>query len=238
MTVTAGIVDFHTHVLPGVDDGSASTAESLELLRLEAEQGIRHVIATPHFYPNHDSPERFLRRREAALAALQAEMTRQDGLPHVSVGAEVYFYSGISDSELLRELTIQGEKSVLVEMPQSPWTESMYAELEGIWTKQGILPVIAHVDRYIRPFRTFQIPERLAQLPVLVQANTSFFLDRSTSRMALRMLRRDQIHLLGSDCHNLRTRRPNLAAAAERITKALGTAPIDRICRNQERALR
>lgn len=45
-----GIMDFHSHILPGIDDGSASLEESIAMLRMEAEQGITHVIATPHFY--------------------------------------------------------------------------------------------------------------------------------------------------------------------------------------------
>ena len=56
------IIDFHSHILPGVDDGSQSVQESLAMLKMEAEQGIQHVIATPHFYPKHDSPEHFLER--------------------------------------------------------------------------------------------------------------------------------------------------------------------------------
>ena len=56
-------VDFHSHILPGVDDGSRSVEESLEMLRAVARQGIGTVVATPPFYANHDTPERFLRRR-------------------------------------------------------------------------------------------------------------------------------------------------------------------------------
>ena len=50
------MVDFHSHILPGIDDGSASLEESIELLKREAEQGINHVVATPHFYAQHDTP--------------------------------------------------------------------------------------------------------------------------------------------------------------------------------------
>ena len=57
------VTDFHSHVLPGVDDGSASVEESLAMLRLAAQQGIRRVVATPHFYPRYDDLERFLERR-------------------------------------------------------------------------------------------------------------------------------------------------------------------------------
>ena len=68
------VVDFHSHLLPLVDDGSKSIDESIALLRMEAEQGIRRVIATPHFYPQHDSPERFLKRREMAERELREAM--------------------------------------------------------------------------------------------------------------------------------------------------------------------
>ena len=68
------VTDFHSHVLPGIDDGSTDVAESIALLRMEAEQGIRHVVATPHFYPRHDSPERFLNRRARSETELRREI--------------------------------------------------------------------------------------------------------------------------------------------------------------------
>lgn len=216
------VVDFHSHILPGIDDGSRCVSESLAMLRMHGEQGIREVVATPHFYPDRDTPDRFLKRREAARIQLQQAMEGDVGLPKVVMGAEVSFFSGISETELLFELTIEGKKCILLEMPPAPWTPSMYREIEAISMKQGITPVIAHVDRYIRPLKTYQIPERLAQLPVMVQANASFFLRNSTSRMAMRLLREDKIQLLGSDCHNLSSRKPNLGDAIAKIEMRLG----------------
>ena len=221
--------DFHSHILPGIDDGSKSVEESITMLRMEAEQGIDCVVATPHFYADYDSPQRFLDRRARALERLQEAREQNPGLPEIKIGAEVYFYSGISDSDAIAELTIAKKRCILIEMPFGKWTDSMYRELEGIYTKQGLTPVIAHVDRYIGPFRTFGIPERLAELPVIVQANAEFFLRRSTSAMALRMLRDGKIHLLGSDAHNLRDRKPNLGEALDLIEKRLGTAPLEQM---------
>ena len=224
------IVDFHSHVLPSIDDGSASVAESIALLRMEKQQGIDCVIATPHFYAQHDSPERFLKRRSRAENALREEMQKHSDLPEVKIGAEVYFFKGISDSEAISELTIDSKRCILIEMPIGSWTESMYRELEGLYVKRGIIPVVAHIDRYISRFRTFGIPQRLSEMPVLVQANAEFFLQRSTSSMALRMLKADRIHLLGSDCHNLKTRKPDLGDAVDLIRKRLGNDPLDRVC--------
>lgn len=224
------VTDFHSHVLPGIDDGSSSVEESLALLRMEAEQGIRRVIATPHFYPRHHSPERFLEKRRQAEAALREAMAQETGLPELLMGAEVHFFPGMSDSDILPRLTVEGTDCILVEMPASPWTDSMYRELEQIWLRWGITPVIAHVDRYLGPLRAFGIPERLTRLPVLVQANAGFFQQPGTASMALRMLKKGQIQLLGSDCHNLTSRRPNLGGAVEKIRRRLGEEVIRRIC--------
>lgn len=223
------VTDFHSHILPGIDDGSSCVEESIELLQMEASQGIRRVIATPHFYPRHDSPEAFLRRRARAEEQLREEMENYSGLPAVDIGAEVYFFSGISESDILPRLTIVQKRCILIEMPPAPWNGAMYRELEQIWLKWAITPIIAHVDRYIGRFRTYQIPERLAELPVLVQANAGFFLQGTTAGMAMRMLRKDQIQLLGSDCHNMSSRRPNLGPALAKIEHRLGVEAIERI---------
>lgn len=228
------VIDFHSHVLPEVDDGSASVEESIALLRMESQQGIECVVATPHFYAHHDTPESFLRRRSHAEKRLREEMAKHNGLPELKIGAEVYFFKGISDSDVISELTIDSKRCILIEMPVSPWAESVYRELEGLYVKRGLTPIIAHIDRYISRFRTFGIPRRLQELPVLVQANADFFLSRSTSSMALRMLKNDGIHLLGSDCHNLQSRKPNLGETVELIEKRLGREALEQI-RSYER---
>ena len=221
------ITDFHSHILPGIDDGSPDPAHSLQMLALSAEQGIRRMVATPHFYPNYSTPEAFLEARDRSLRQLQALMT--PGLPEIIPGAEIYFFRGISDSEFLPALTIGESRCVMIEMPPAPWPEEFYRELEAIPAKQGLTPIIAHIDRYIRPFRTFSIPERLEELPVLVQANAEFFRNRKTANLALKLLKRDQIHLLGSDCHNLTDRKPDLADAVTVIQTKLGQSPLTQI---------
>lgn len=235
--MTHSLIDFHSHILPGIDDGSGSVKESLAMLKREAEQGIRHVVATPHFYPRYDTPERFLSRRREAELRLREAMEAHPGLPRLSIGAEVHYFPGISESDILAELTIDQKPCILIEMPQTTWNHAMYRELEGIRVKQGLTPIVAHMDRYIRPFRTQRIPERLEELPVLVQANAEFFLEKSTARMALRLLREDKIQLLGSDCHNLDSRAPNLGAAVRKIEQHLGNQALERIRAYQEDVL-
>lgn len=225
----SGIVDFHSHILPKIDDGSSSLSESIAMLKMEAEQGIGHVIATPHFYARYDDPKQFLIKRRRAELRLREEMEKYAGLPQLTVGAEVHFFSGMSHSDWLAGLTIGGKRCILIEMPNPPWTDSMYRELENISVRQGLIPIMAHMDRYIAPFRTHHIPQRLDELPVLVQANASFFLQNSTRSMALKLLRKNYVQLLGSDCHNLTSRQPNLGSAVDVIQHRLGGDVLDRV---------
>lgn len=218
------IIDFHSHILPGIDDGSARVSQSVTMLRMSARQGVTHIVATPHFYAYRDDLPRFMERRDRAERLLRQEMGERPGMPQVHVGAEVSYFRGISESELLPQLTIRGTKCILIEMPPPPWSDEAYKELEGVSKKWGLTPVIAHIDRYIGPLRTYGIPKRLAQLPVLVQANGDFFLNWLTAPLAMKLLKAGKIHLLGSDCHNTTKRKPNLGHAVNRITKKLGPA--------------
>lgn len=228
--------DFHSHILPGIDDGSADVEQSVAMLRAEAAQGVTCVVATPHFYPRYDNPGAFLKRRAEAMRRLEEAIAEEDGLPSVELGAEVYYFHGISDSEALPQLTIEGKRCILIEMPPPPWSEKMYRELAGIFTKQNLRPIIAHIDRYISPLHTHGIPKRLEELPVLVQANAEFFLSRRTASMAVRLVREGRIHLIGSDCHNMTDRAPNLGAAAEVIRSRCGLGALRKI-EEQENAI-
>ena len=69
------MIDWHSHVLPALDDGSHSIAQSLEMLTMLKEQGVDTVIATPHFYANDESVEKFLERRERSARALKRTLS-------------------------------------------------------------------------------------------------------------------------------------------------------------------
>lgn len=228
------ISDFHSHILPGIDDGSASPEESIAMLKMAAEQGITRVVATPHFYPQHDSPERFLSKRAAALQQLREGMQHRAGLPEVAVGAEVHFYRGISDSDALPGLKIENTCCILIEMPMMEWSESMYRELAAIPEKHGIIPIVAHVDRYISHWNDRGIFEKLAQLPVYVQVNADAFMRFAMRHRMLRLLKDDKIHFVGSDCHNLQDRAPNMARAVRVIEKYAGSRCLERIREHED----
>ena len=222
-------VDFHTHILPGVDDGSKSVEQSLEMLMQEKQQGIEIVVLTPHFYAQGDNPQRFLSRRQQAYEKLLKWTGSLEGLPQLKLGAEVYYFNGISNWEGLCDLAIEGTDYVLVEMPFTKWTDRMYDELDGIYRKRGLVPIIAHIERYINIFTANRVTKRLKELNVMVQANAEFFIDSKTRKLALKLLKNNDINILGSDCHNLTDRAPNLSIAQKIVCSAIGEEYIEQV---------
>lgn len=218
------MIDFHTHLLPQMDDGSKSVEESHEMLAALAAQGVDTVVATPHFYANDESVTAFLDRRTAALERLQA------GKNDVKLlcGAEVRYYSGIGHMEELPLLQIGESGVLLLEMPFSTWTEYTVRELCEMADSRGLQLVLAHIERYL-PMQKAAVWRRLYEQGILMQTNARFITDFATRRKALRMLAEGRIHFLGSDCHNMTTRPPRLAPAAALIEKRLGAEFINQM---------
>lgn len=207
------MIDFHTHVLPMMDDGSDSIETSLEMLRLSKAQGVDAVVATPHFYANDEYPGDFLRRRDRSLQQLQEAMAQSgEAYPQLLVGAEVLYFPGIGDAEEIPQLKIQGTNAILVEPPMAPWRDSMLDEIASL-AGHGCQPVIAHVDRYMRLLGEDDLIDRALDRGMLVQVNASYFLYHKTQRAAFRNLKKGKIHVIGSDCHDLESRAPNLMEA-------------------------
>ncbi len=222
-------VDFHTHILPCVDDGSPSLSATVKMLEKQRDMGIKTVIATPHFYADADTPEEFFLRRQEAFEDVKANISDADGLPNIILGAEVLYFDGIENWDILDKLAIEGTKYILIEMQGAPFCKRSLETLAKFKEATGYIPIIAHLDRYISLFKTFNLPKILSEMDVLVQMNASAFLKFPDSAMALKLLKKGKIHLLGSDCHNLTSRLPNLDKAQEVIAEKLGKQSIERL---------
>ena len=217
------MVDFHSHFLPGMDDGAAAPEESIRMLEESARQGVEIIFATPHFYADEESPDSFLERREAACRKLLVSLAERDlaqiQIPEIFLGAEIYYFPGIATCDEIIPLALENTGLLLVEPPFIPFSNSMLDEVESIRKNLGLDPVIAHLDRYCRMFRDNTLFEKLAERDILVQVNASFFLHPDSSELALKMLEREMFQMLGSDCHNLTGRAPNMGFAAEIIKR-------------------
>lgn len=222
------MVDFHSHILPGMDDGSDSTATSLAMLRRSFRQGVDLICATSHFYAYEEDPGTFLRRRNEAYSRLREAMGEGADCPEILLGAEILYFPGISVADEIRELRLEGTPFLLIEPPMAPWTEIMLDEIETCLSSLRCIPVLAHVDRYMRALKDPTLLERLAGRKLLVQVNASFFLYTQSRAAALESLKAGRIHFIGSDCHNMSDRLPNLGGAAEVICEAGAEEDLDR----------
>ena len=214
------MIDWHSHVLPALDDGSKSVDESQRMLTALKEQGIACVIATPHFHANRESVDKFLQRRQESYERLiQAD---NGSLPQILCGAEVRYYPGIAKMEGLERLAIDGGGILLLEMPMDKWTEYTVRELCELASTRGLTVVLAHIERYLN-LQSGGVVERLCANGLLMQSNASFFNDFITRHKAFRLLMSGNIHFIGSDCHNMKERDTQIGRAYELIEKKLGS---------------
>ncbi len=205
------MIDYHSHILPRMDDGPQSVAESLEMLHQSFRQGVDVMVSTCHFYADEEDPKSFVERRNAAYLKLRDEMlTRAEGFPLIILGAEVLYFPGIAEADGVEQLTIGCRSTILVEPPMIPWTDSMLDEIMELGENLHCRPVIAHVDRFMNHLHDETLIDRVLAREMLVQVNGSYFLNPKTVKAAIRNLKNGKIHLIGSDCHNLTSRAPNL----------------------------
>ena len=232
------MIDYHCHILPQVDDGPDRLSESLTLLRRSYQQGVEIMVSTCHFYADEDDPQSFLDRRNAAFQRVREAMLRDaEVYPMIVLGAEVLYFPGISEARDIEKLTIGSGRTMLVEPPMAPWSDDMLDEIAELGENLGCRPVIAHVDRYMRMLKDKHLLNRVLERNLLVQVNASWFLDPKTVKTAVRNLKQGKIHLIGSDCHNLLGRSPNLGQARQQA-KAFGAeAEFEELRRNALRLL-
>lgn len=198
------MIDIHTHILPDIDDGAQTIEESIEMLKRAAEEGVKTIAATPHVLdvPSESDWQRVNDTFNCVKQTLIWEKIDID----IILGAELFISPDLPRMiKENRELTINnGNKYVLLELPiqEIPsFTEQTIFEL----LLQGIVPIIAHPERY---FEIQKNPNRLLDLVkrgVLTQVNCGSLMGRygrKVQRTAKNLLSCNLVHMMGSDVHS------------------------------------
>lgn len=224
------VIDFHSHILPGVDDGSRNMDITVEMLRESENQGVATLVATPHFYAHKEAIDTFIQKRDRAYAEVMKHLDSiTEKLPNIICGAEVAFFEGISKAEQIERLTIQKTNLLLIEMPFESWNDSIIREIHTLIHKRGITPIIAHVERFYGFKGNAERIEQLMEWPLYLQINGEVILDFWHRRKFITLLKKNQVHLLGSDCHGMHRRPPNLKEARAVIASKAGEDVLSRI---------
>lgn len=218
MTMKYAICDLHGHFLPGMDDGCKTVEEAIQVLGSSYAQGVRQMLATPHYYPIEPIAA-FLERREAAMQALSRQIEAEaQPLPQICLGAEVAYRPGLGYEEELDKLCLGSSRYLLLEMPFERWGDEVVRSVRNICSTKGITPIIAHIERYLSMQSRDTLMGVLEQ-DVLVQMNAEHLLQFRSRRQGRKLLESGTVQLLGSDCHNMTTRQPNIGPAVAYLEK-------------------
>lgn len=217
----ASLIDLHTHILPGVDDGAQMPDEALAMARVALADGVGQIVATPHIPLaglDREECERRLEDLRRYLAGCQADL-------EVHLGAEVSL-----EPDILRWLAdglawpIGDTRYILVELPffsLPPYTDDVIFRLQVAQYK----PILAHPERNAS---LAAAPDRLGPLVergVLIQITTTSVLGgfgAQAMSAAMAFLRRGWVHVLASDAHSANHRPPSLTEAARAAEKIVG----------------
>ena len=225
------MIDFHSHFLPDMDDGSESLGESLQMLEFSYNVGVKTIVSTSHYIADNENVECFVNRRKEKIDCLTNILEGINDVPKIVEGAEVAYYPGIGNDNELSRLCIGNTKYILIEMPYCRWSTITKRELLSMMLNRGMTPIIAHVDRYFKyPQCTDKIDE-LLDVGAVAQINGDSLTDKKQRKKVLSFIKERKTVLLGSDCHNMNDRKPNLDKAFSIIEKNLGRTYIDIIKR-------
>ncbi len=213
------MIDLHTHLLPGIDDGPSSVADAVAMARIAVEAGTGTIVCTPHVHPSYPgvTPEVIHRGVAELREALAVEEVPLEILP----GAEISLdrLPELSDQDL-RALTLGGGDWLLLELPFHGWPFSLPQMLYDLEVR-GFGGVLAHPERA----ESVQLsPDRLRDVVgrgALVQVTASSFTGEHgprAKRAAAGLMRQGLVHFLASDAHGVGWRPPDMregiAAAA------------------------
>lgn len=231
-----GIIDIHAHILPGVDDGAKNWDESRKMLEEAYRQGIRHIIATPHY------SRRGLTSHIYELADRLQDMARGIALDlEIGLGQETFFHEGLVENlKMGKALTLEGSRYVLVEFEPGVPYEKLYQAVRKM-TMSRFIPVIAHVERYIC-LRKKEHLDGLIHCDCRLQMNFDSLSGNGLWDRDVRWCRKQilegKIHYLGTDMHGVDYRKPEIEACLEWLERHLAGHELEALLKgNADRIL-
>ena len=200
------MIDIHSHILPGIDDGAESLADSIKMVEELASQGVTDIIATPHYV---DETIYMSSRRENAklLDELQHTLSHEGIDVRLHLGNEIYICKNIDKLILFNRIApLADSEYLLVELPMSGEYSGFEDILQDLMRKDYKI-ILAHPERYTAMQEDFGILERIVGMGVLLQCNTGSFIrqyGKHAEKTAVKLAKNGMIFALGSDVHHIR----------------------------------
>lgn len=215
-----GYFDVHCHVLPGIDDGAGSEEEMLQMAGIAYKEGVRHVIATPHYHPKRGGAD----ANTIDSVFDKAKSLIEHNFPDMKIykGNEIYYRQ--DTAEMLKNkqlLTLAGSDYVMVEFSTSV-SQSQVKQAVGQLQMSGYMPVIAHVERYEELVGEYGFIEELVSAGVYIQVNASSVIGEmggAKKRFIKKLIKNDWVHFIGTDAHDTKYRPPLMEKCATYLRK-------------------
>lgn len=215
-------IDFHTHIIPEIDDGAKDIEMSCEMLACAQASGAETVIFTPHVSSMADF-DAFLKKRSKKIAALNNAIKKDwFPCPYMLSGAEVLLDSALSEREDVSSLCIEGTDLLLLELPYTSWNSWYNNEIYNLMSKHNITPVMAHIERYLKGPGDIKKLSSLISFGVKFQVNAGSFMSFSGRRIIRSLAAEGLISAIGSDCHNMSGRSPDIKRALSAFERKFG----------------
>lgn len=225
-----GYWDIHNHILPGVDDGSGCMSETMQMLQEEYQQGVRHIVFTPHYrrgmfaIPREEIQTVYERVCEAAREQF-VDM-------EFYLGCEYYVHkedTGI----VLNDISYQmpGARSVLLEFSYEKSFQSI-CEIIRKTVQSGMIPILAHIERYECLCGNLNNVASLRNDGAKIQINADSLLGKhgfGMKRFCMKVLKEDIVDFIASDAHDTVNRTVNMKAAIEVVQKKYGSGKAESI---------
>lgn len=222
-------IDFHTHILPEIDDGAKDMETALSMLGLSFESGAEAVVLTPHVSSDANI-SKFIETRNEKLDKLKIAMKKNPHhYPDLIYGAEVALNSALSEKKDVRSLCIEDTDLLLLELPYTAWTSWYNNEIYNLISKHNVTPIMAHIERYLKGPKDIDKLSAMVSFGVKFQINASSFLSFNGRRIIRELAAEGLISAIGSDCHNLSNRSPDISKALHMFEKKFGEDFIDHI---------
>ena len=201
----SGMIDLHCHILPGIDDGAKNVSEAEAMLTAQRASGVSRMFLTPHFNPEEKSMDTFLAAREKAWEVLTSLLDPQEK-SCLRLGAEVRYNQELLSLDL-KKLTLGGSDYLLLELPGHRYPTYAVQIMEQLLAK-GMVPVLAHVERYTYFRKEPELLKRLVDLGALAQVSAQPLFDKRDENFSLACLRHGLAQIVASDAHNTTDRKP------------------------------
>lgn len=227
-------IDFHSHILPGIDDGSKNIEQSVELLDMMAEDGVDIVCATPHFYMTEISIDGFINRRNEAYEKLKPQLKPEH--PKILLGAEVLYNHALVHCDDTPRLCLQGTDYLLWEMPYTKISGQIINDTEELSGTAQMKIIIAHIERYLN-FTSYSDLAELMSLDVVGQINAVSLTSFSSRRNIKKLIKDGFVYILGTDYHRPNSSHALLGEAEKIISSKFDERMIKRIANNGQKIL-